>query len=212
MYQQYRQQMVNNLVKEAGITDEGVINAMLAVPRHQFVDGPLQQQAYSGKALPIGFGQTISHPTTVAVMSSLLRVSSGSKVLEIGTGSGYQAAVLAAMGAQVITVERIRELAVKARHRLEALGYYQVAVIFGDGSLGYPPRSPYDGIIVTAASPTIPEALLKQLNEGGRLLVPVGTLEQQDLWIIEKKNGKYLEQVVENFKFVPLRGRKGWQL
>ncbi len=212
MFKQAHEKMIQELVIGAGIQDERVIRAMWEVPRHYFVDSPLQRQAYSGKALPIGYGQTISHPTTVAVMTSLLNIRPGAKILEIGTGSGYQAAVLAAMGCQVVSIERIRELALKARQRLEALGYYAVAVVIGDGSLGYPARSPYDGIIVTAASPEVPSELLKQLAEGGRLIVPVGTLEQQDLWIVEKKDGKYLEAVVENFKFVPLRGRKGWEL
>ena len=212
MYKRFREEMVHKLVVDAGITDPAVIHAMLEVPRHQFVDPPLQRQAYSGKALPIGYGQTISHPTTVAVMSSVLQIKPGDKILEIGTGSGYQAAVLAAMGAQVVSVERVRELAQKARQRLETLGYFRVAVIIGDGSLGYPARAPYDGIIVTAASPNIPEALLGQLKDGGRLVIPVGSLEQQNLKIVMKKNGKYLEHILENFKFVPLRGRKGWQL
>ena len=212
MFKQAHLKMIKELVIGAGISDEAVIRAMWEVPRHVFVDAPLQREAYSGKALPIGFGQTISHPTTVAVMTSLLKARNGAKILEIGTGSGYQAAVLAAMGCQVISVERIRELAIKARQRLETLGYFSVAVIIGDGSLGYSPRAPYDGIIVTAASPEIPGVLLEQLAEGGQLIIPVGTLEQQDLWMIQKKDGKYLEALVQNFKFVPLRGRKGWQL
>ncbi|MBN2366905.1 MAG: protein-L-isoaspartate(D-aspartate) O-methyltransferase [Calditrichaeota bacterium] len=210
MYERLREAMVKKLVVEAGIQNPAVISAMRRVPRHVFVDAALGHQAYGNGSLPIGFGQTISHPTTVAVMSSLLDIQGGEKVLEIGTGSGYQAAVLAEMGAKVFTIERIQELANRSRTLLEKLGYYSIAVKIGDGTLGWNEFAPYDRIIVTAGAPAIPENLAGQLNENGKLIIPVGKPDAQKLNLIEKKDGQLSLQTVPFRRFVPLIGQKGW--
>jgi len=204
--------MVKELVIGAGIRDPRVIDAFRKVPRHLFVDPAIRSQAYSGKSLPIGYGQTISHPTTVAIMTEMLELQGDEKVLEVGTGSGYQTAILAELADRVFSVERIQALAVKARHILEGLGYYRVAITVGDGSLGWAAHAPYDRILVTAGSPAVPPALIQQLNRGGRLIIPVGDENHQILKVIEKTDSGFTEVELEAFKFVPLIGRKGWQL
>ena len=171
MYERPRNQLVEKFVVQQGIEDSRVIVAMRRIPRHLFVSPAISHQAYQGGSLPIGYGQTISHPTTVALMSQLLQITGGEKVLEIGTGSGYQAAVLAEMGAKVFTIERIAGLGEQTRRLLEKLGYYSVAVKIGDGSIGWNEFAPYHRIIVTAGAPAIPENLLNQLADGGRLIM-----------------------------------------
>ncbi len=212
MFEKQRQEMVQKYVIEAGITDARIVEAMRKVPRHEFVEEALKFQAYSGKSLPIGFGQTISHPTTVARMTQALQLRKGERILEIGTGSGYQAAILAMMGAKVFTIERIPALAQKARKIFEKLGLYSIAVQIGDGSKGWTEFAPYDGIMVTAASPDIPGSLVNQLKLNGRLILPVGDREKQQLKIIVRKKEE-LEIISGGVhSFVPLIGREGWKL
>ncbi len=212
MYERQRNLMVKKYVNGVGINNPAVITAMRRVPRHSFVEPALEHQAYEGGSLPIGFGQTISHPSTVALMSHLLDINGGEKVLEIGTGSGYQAAVLAEMGAKIFTIERIAELANRTRRLLEKLGYFSIAVRCGDGTLGWNEFSPYDRIIVTAGAPAIPENLVKQLVEKGRLIIPVGQSDQQKLYLIEKNGEEYTVRTENWRSFVPLIGEKGWIL
>jgi len=185
---------------------------MRKVPRHVFVDQTFLHEAYKDKALPIGFGQTISHPTTVAYMTQLLELKGAERILEIGTGSGYQAAVLAEMGAKMFSIERIAGLAERARSIFEQLGYYSIAVKIGDGTVGWTAHAPYDRIIITAASPEVPESLLRQLAEQGRMLIPVEEKSQQKLLIITRETGEY--HILEDYtrKFVPLIGKEGWAL
>jgi protein-L-isoaspartate(D-aspartate) O-methyltransferase len=205
-----RERMVEKFVIGAGIIDPAVISAMRKVPRHAFVDKAISHQAYQGSSLPIGFGQTISHPTTVAMMSQMLNIGGGEKILEIGTGSGYQAAVLTEMGAKVYTIERIPELAQRTRKVLEDCGYFTIALRIGDGSVGWSEFAPYQRIIVTAGAPALPENLLSQLEEEGRLVVPVGELRNQKLCIIDKLAGEIIQTEADWRNFVPLIGRKGW--
>lgn len=212
MFERQRAAMVQKYMIERGITDERVIAAMRKVPRHVFVDQTFLHEAYKDKALPIGFGQTISHPTTVAYMTQLLELKGAERILEIGTGSGYQAAVLAEMGAKMFSIERIAGLAERARSIFEQLGYYSIAVKIGDGTVGWTAHAPYDRIIITAASPEVPESLLRQLAEQGRMLIPVEEKSQQKLLIITRETGEY--HILEDYtrKFVPLIGKEGWAL
>lgn len=194
---------------ERGITDERVLRAMLNVPRHVFLPPGLEHQAYDEKALPIGFGQTISHPYTVAMMTQALNVKKNDRILEIGTGSGYQAAVLCEMKAQVFSVERIKAIGEKARQKLDQFRYHCLTKI-GDGSLGWQQHSPYDAIIVTAGAPVMPDNLFGQLKEEGMLLIPVGTREEQTLTMYIKTDNEITKTELEKLKFVPLCGKKGW--
>lgn len=168
-----------------GIDDEDVLKAIDTVPRHMFMDPAFLIHAYVDKAFPISSGQTISQPYTVAVQTSLLRVKRRDKILEIGTGSGYQAAILAAMGAKVYTIERFRDLFIKAQRTLSSLGY-QAEFFYGDGYEGKSAYGPYDGIVITAAAPEVPDVLLQQLKTGGRLVVPVGSSESQVMTVVER--------------------------
>lgn len=211
MFERKRLEMVERCVRAEGISDIRIIRAMKTVPRHLFVEPALAHQAYFGKSLPIGFGQTISHPTTVALMTANLQLADGARVLEIGTGSGYQAAVLAEMGMKVYSVERIPELARRTRRLLEDLGYYSVAVQIGDGTGGWPHYAPYDGILVTAASPQIPEALLQQLKISGRLVIPVGDRASQNLAVVLREEDHFEIKKIGDHKFVPLIGKDGWE-
>lgn len=187
-----------------------VLEAMQRVPRHEFVPPVLREEAYADRPLPIGEGQTISQPYIVAVMSHLLGVSSGGRVFELGTGSGYQAAVLAELGAQVYTVEIIPQLAERARSTLERLGYDGVQVRAGDGYLGWPGAAPFDGILVTAAGDHVPKPLIDQLKPGGRLVMPVGTPDgAQQLRVLEKApDGSLATRAVLPVRFVPLTGAR----
>lgn len=210
MYKLLRQKMVERYVIGAGIKDPLVVAAMSKVDRHLFVEDALKYQAYTGSSLPIGYGQTISHPCTVALMSHILNIKSGDKILEIGTGSGYQAAVLCEMGARVFTIERIAELAHRAQRLFNQLKYYNIALKIGDGTLGWSEHAPYEGIIVTAGAPVVPDTLTNQLSEGSTLVIPVGDIHHQKLHIIQRQKGK-LTMKEENWRhFVPLIGMKGW--
>jgi protein-L-isoaspartate(D-aspartate) O-methyltransferase len=212
MFEKQRQQMVQRFVLDSGIKDQKVIYAMERVQRHLFVEPALSHQAYEGRSLPIGFGQTISHPTTVALMTQILALKGSERVLEVGTGSGYQAAVLAEIGIKVFTIERIPKLARRAQNQFDQLGYYNIAVKIGDGSLGWNEHAPYDRIIVTAGAPDVPDTLTNQLAEEGYLVIPVGEKEYQKLKLIKRENGelKMCEKVWRTF--VPLVGQKGFHL
>ncbi len=205
-----REDMVR-LLKDRGISDERVLAAMLKVERHLFVPLPLRNHAYDDAALPIGEGQTISQPFTVAVMTEALCVKELDKILEIGTGSGYQAAILAEMGARVFTIERISSLLRNARRTLEELNVRFVSKE-SDGTIGWSQFAPYDGVVVTAGAPEIPKALVEQLKIGGKLVVPVGSHSFQQMKVITKLNDDNEFEVIDkaDFKFVPLIGREGW--
>lgn len=205
-----RQKLVKELSKK-GISDENVLNAMEKVKRHLFVDELLQDSAYEDRALPIAFNQTISQPYTVAFQTQLLQAQKGMRVLEIGLGSGYQAAVLCEMSLTVFSVERIKDLANATKKLLNNLGY-DVTIKIGDGTLGWQTFAPYDRILVTAASPSVPEPLLQQLVVGGILVIPVGDKETQKMYQIRKiSENQYETKIYDEFKFVPLIGDKGWK-
>lgn len=198
-----RKKLVSDL-RNKGITDEDVLRAIDNVPRHLFMDPAFLNHAYVDKAFPISSGQTISQPYTVAVQSSLLRVKKRDKILEIGTGSGYQAAILAEMGAKVYTIERFRELFLKAQRILTSLGY-NIDFFYGDGYDGKPQYGPFDGIVITAAAPSVPPALLEQLKTGGRLVIPLGTSASQVMTVVERTGPDSFEYSDHgNFVFVPL--------
>ena len=203
--QQARQRMVQLQIAERGVRDERVLAALRKVPRHGFVLGPYTDEAYEDYPLPIEAGQTISQPYIVAVMSELAQVRPGEKVLEVGTGSGFQAAVLAAMGARVYSIEIVEQLATSARKRLQRLGY-DVQVRHGDGYAGWPEAAPFDAIVVTAAPPEIPAPLRAQLAVGGRLVAPVGE-GTQDLLVLTRTADGYQEQKVLPVRFVPMTGQ-----
>jgi len=209
MFEAERTELVNNLRKK-GITDEHVLEAMQKVERHRFVPEAVQHHAYKDIALPIGYGQTISQPYTVAIMTQALKVQPGDKVLEIGTGSGYQAAILYEMGAKVFTIERNYELYNRALKIFDELNL-KIAARCSDGTIGWDEFSPYDGIIVTAGSPSIPKALKKQLAVGGRLVIPVGDRQTQVLKILTKiSDEEFSVNEIPYFAFVPLVGKEGW--
>lgn len=198
-----RKKLVDGL-RQKGITDEEVLRAVNAVPRHLFMDPAFLNHAYVDKAFPITSGQTISQPYTVAIQSSLLRVKKRDKILEIGTGSGYQAAILAEMGARVYTIERHRELYLKAQRIVSSLSY-NVHFFFGDGYSGKEQYGPFDGIIITAAAPEIPQTLLNQLRAGGRLVVPLGKNDLQVMTVVERtETGEFEYSSHGTFVFVPL--------
>jgi protein-L-isoaspartate(D-aspartate) O-methyltransferase len=207
-FEEERREMIE-LLRDRGITDARLLGAMSKIERHLFVSEPFINRAYDDSALPIAKSQTISQPYTVACMTQELAPNPGDKVLEVGTGSGYQAAILAEMGCRVFTIERHMELVLLARKLLEKLGY-RVASKAGDGTVGWSEFSPYDGIIVTAAAPDVPEPLMKQLAEGGRLVIPVGDIDIQNLRVITKHGEEFETKEVRGFKFVPLIGKKGW--
>jgi protein-L-isoaspartate(D-aspartate) O-methyltransferase len=194
-----------------GISDARVLRAMERVSRAAFVPDAAQAEAYADRALPIGGGQTISQPYMVAVMTEALRLTGTERVLEVGTGSGYQAAVLSELAREVITIERVPELAHAARARLAALGCANIEVHVGDGTLGWPARAPFDGILVTAGAPRVPESLKLQLSpDGGRLVVPVGPADQQWLTIVTRTGDRFEESIGVSCVFVPLLGQEGW--
>jgi len=203
----------NKLVKklrEKGIFDEHVLDAVGKVPRHAFFDDALLNHAYEDKAFPIGEGQTISQPFTVAFQTEKLKIQPGDKVLEIGTGSGYQAAILVEMGAKVYTIEYNRKLFERTRDFLPLLGC-KPYFFYGDGSKGIPAKAPYNKIIVTAGAPVVPTALTDQLAEGGILLIPVGDREKQKMLRITKVRGELKKEEFDFFAFVPLLGEQGWK-
>ncbi|HOC44205.1 MAG TPA: protein-L-isoaspartate(D-aspartate) O-methyltransferase [Thermoanaerobaculales bacterium] len=208
----YRRQRMVELLRHGGVADERVLAAMAEVPRHQFVPPSYRNQAYSEDvSINIGDGQTISQPRVVALMTEAARVEPDNRVLEIGTGSGYQAAVLAKLARFVFTVERIPSLARAAKQRLDSLGIENVSVKVMDGTLGWSSQAPYDAILVTAAAPEFPQPLLEQLVDGGRLVIPVGSLESQALWVAERRGDRARRRQLQNACFVPLIGRHGWQ-
>lgn len=209
----YRQRgLRNKLVKvlqNKGIKDERVLAAIGKVPRHVFFENAFLEHAYQDKAFPIGEGQTISQPYTVAFQTEKLEIKPGDKVLEIGTGSGYQACVLLEMGAKVFTIEYNKKLYETAKAFLPKLGY-KPFFFFGDGSKGIPAKAPYNKIIVTAGAPVVPDALIDQLDEGGILVIPVGDRNKQVMLKITKKNSKLTKEEFDYFSFVPLLGEQGW--
>ncbi|MBS4028463.1 MAG: protein-L-isoaspartate(D-aspartate) O-methyltransferase [Ignavibacteriales bacterium] len=204
-----KEEMIS-LFRSRGIKDESVLSVMKKIERQLFVDEAFVPRSYEDCALPISNSQTISQPYTVAVMTELLQIKKGDKILEIGTGSGYQAAILAELGARVFTIERFSDLLTKARLVFAKLGY-NIASKTGDGTIGWSEFAPFDGIIVTAAAPEIPEPLLKQLANSGKLIIPVGDLNSQNIIIVTNDNGEFVEKKIEGFKFVPLVGKLGWK-
>ncbi len=205
--------MVEHQIRQRGITDERVLQAAAAVERHEFVPAFAREEAYADEPLPIGHGQTISQPYIAALMSSELQVKPGDKILEIGAGSGYQAALLAEMGARVFSVELIGELAQQARQNLERAGYTTVQVRRGDGAQGWREKAPFQGIIVTCSPSEVPEALKEQLAEGGRIIIPVGSASMQELAVLTKTTaeagGTFAERRIAPVRFVPMQNQEG---
>jgi protein-L-isoaspartate(D-aspartate) O-methyltransferase len=213
-YKNQRIRMVDAQLRSRGIRDPRVLKAMDTVPRHLFVDEGLRDQAYSDGPLPIGENQTISQPYIVALMTEALELTGRDKVLEIGTGSGYQTAVLAELAERVLSIERIAFLAARARKLIESLNYFNVAVRVGDGTLGWQDEAPFDGIIVTAGSPDIPKTFVERLAVGGRLVIPVGDRSSQQLIRVTRKSADVRDLEKEDLggcRFVNLIGEYGWQ-
>jgi protein-L-isoaspartate(D-aspartate) O-methyltransferase len=209
---EYRRDRMVEALRSSGVHDERVLEAMAEVPRHLFVPQAFRHQAYSDDvSINIGEGQTISQPRVVALMTQAARIQANDKVLEIGTGSGYQAAVLARLARFVFTVERIPSLARDAKRRLDSLGLENVSVKVMDGSLGWRAQAPFQAILVTAAAPEMPEPLVDQLSDGGRLVVPVGSRETQVLWVAERRGERTRRSEIRGACFVPLIGRHGWE-
>ena len=211
LYRIAREKMVKSQIVARGIKDEKVIQAMLKVPRHLFVEEALRDQAYGDFPLPIGKGQTISQPYIVALMTEALELKGKERVLEVGTGSGYQTAILAEIALWVYTIERDPDLSEKAKKVLLSLGYKNISLKIGDGSLGWPEAAPFDAIIVTAASPQIPQPLVDQLAEGGRIVIPVGDEFSQILVKGIKKDGILKIQTLEPVRFVKFVGAYGFK-
>ena len=203
--QRTRDRLVARL-REQGIVDEKVLRQIASLPRHIFIDEALAHRAYEDTSLPIGHSQTISQPFIVALMTQLLTEVPRAKVLEVGTGSGYQTALLARLCERVLSIERIKALMPKARERLSALSVRNIQMRHGDGYAGWPEHEPFDGILVTAAPPELPQQLLEQLAIGGRLIVPVGDGNEQDLRVIDRTEEGFIENVHDRVKFVPLLG------
>ncbi|MCH8496518.1 MAG: protein-L-isoaspartate(D-aspartate) O-methyltransferase [Balneolales bacterium] len=208
-YQKQRNALAD-LLADKGIRDDRVISAIRDIPRHTFVDSALWTRAYEDIALPIGLDQTISQPYTVARQTELLELQPGAKILEIGTGSGYQCAVLCEMGAKVYSIERHKALHERSREQLRDMGYRPMLKC-DDGTLGWGAYAPYDGIVVTAGAPVVPSDLVAQLAVGGKLVIPVGDSTSQKMHVITRvTEDNFDEKVYEGFKFVPLIGEKGW--
>src|ERR1700720_1755675 len=205
-----RRAMIDTQIRNRGVSSPRVLEAIAAVPRHEFVPLKFRNEAYADKPLPIGEGQTISQPYMVAAMTEALELTATERVLEIGTGSGYQAAVLSTMASLVITVENHTSLALAAQERLTNLGYANVHVHNGDGSAGFLDAAPYDAILVTAGAPEIPRIFASQLREGGRIVIPVGDRENQELMQARLQNGELKSRALFHCKFVLLLGRYGW--
>lgn len=206
-----RKQMVEYQIRRRGVPDQRLLAAMGKIPRHRFVPDGESYAAYEDMPIPIGSGQTISQPYMVALMTDLLKLTGEERVLEIGTGSGYQAAILAELAREVYTVERFGSLAERARLTLADLGYSNVTVVVGDGTLGYPDRAPYDRIIVTAAAPQIAQPWIDQLRDGGRLVLPLGQRWSQVLTAVTKEGGSVHTEDHGGCVFVPLVGEHGWE-
>jgi len=197
--------MIRNQLEGRGMVDESVLRAFRIVDRLLFVPEEFARHAYADEPLPIGYGQTISQPFVVAIMTELVGLDKTSRALEIGTGSGYQTAILSTLAREVVTIERIKELHESAKKLLDSLGYSNVRALLGDGYDGYPAAAPYDAIIVTAAPPTIPQALVDQLAPGGRLIVPIGTGDQMLVRVTKDKNNKLTSENIFPVLFVPMR-------
>jgi protein-L-isoaspartate(D-aspartate) O-methyltransferase len=206
-----RLKMVEEQILSRGIKDTKLIAAMKKIPRHLFVEEAIQVQSYSDHPLPIGEKQTISQPFMVALMTEALLLTGKEKVLEIGTGSGYQTAILAELSEKVLSIERIRPLAIRARKLLYELGYFNVEIKIFDGTLGWMEESPFDAIIVTAGSPDIPQSMVDQLAMGGRLVIPVGDAFTQDLLRVTKIEGGIKKEDLGGCRFVKLIGKYGWE-
>lgn len=205
-----RRRMVEDQIAVRGVRDLRMLKVLQSIPRHRFIPGEGRPDAYEDRPVAIGCGQTISQPYMVAVMTEWLVVASTDRVLEVGTGSGYQTAVLARLAREVVTVERHADLSATARKLLQGMQYDNIEFVVGDGSLGWPDRAPYEGILVTAGAPHVPQALLEQLADGGRLVAPVGGREEQSLVRITRHGGQFKEEVGMGCRFVPLLGAGGW--
>jgi protein-L-isoaspartate(D-aspartate) O-methyltransferase len=205
-----RERMVERQLLRRGMEDERVLAAFKKVPREAFVPADLAEYAYDDNPLPIGEGQTISQPYVVALMAEAARIGPDARVLEVGAGSGYAAAILAELAKEVVTIERHASLATKAREALHRVGYSNVTVIEGDGSRGWPERAPYDAILVAAGAPAPPESLKDQLADGGRLVIPVSVNSYQDLKVITRRGDTFEEESLGGVRFVPLLGEEGW--
>lgn len=210
-YRLARERMVKNQLIPRGINDENVLGAMRRVPRHLFVEEALADEAYNDHPLPIGYKQTISQPYIVALMTEALELSGKEKVLEIGTGSGYQTAILAEISAKVYTVERIEPLLERSKSLLQSLGYTNVYFKAYDGTLGWEDFSPFDAIMVTAGAPKIPDPLLKQLADEGRMIIPIGDKYGQDLVRVTRVEDRFVEKSFGGCRFVDLIGEHGWK-
>jgi protein-L-isoaspartate(D-aspartate) O-methyltransferase len=210
-YLELRETMVETQLRKRGVKDERVLQAMAVVPRHEFVPSHSSALAYADEPLAIGGGQTISQPYIVAVMTEALGLCGSERVLEIGTGSGYQAAVLSLLSRDVYSIEYRAELALSATERLRRLGFQNVHVHCGDGSLGLKEFAPYDAILVAAAAPSVPQPLLEQLSDGGRMIAPIGTDEHQQLKLLTRRGNDYASEPRDGCRFVPLLGRYGWK-
>lgn len=209
-YQRERKRMVESQIQRRGLKDARLLAAFETVPRHLFVPEDRRYAAYDDGPIPIGHSQTISQPYIVALMTAMLGLQGDERVLEIGTGSGYQAAILGMLTAEVHTVEYVPELARQAETLIKSLGFDNVHVHIGDGSLGWPQAAPYAGILVAAAAPSAPKALLEQLEDGGRLVLPVGGRTMQNLEIWTRKGNDFESRIETSVAFVPLRGEQGW--
>lgn len=211
IFDELRRRMVDEQLREHGISDERVLEAMGRVPREEFVPADLRDAAYEDGPLPIGSGQTISQPFTVAIMCQALQLGGTEKVLEIGAGSGYSAAILSLLAKSVYTIERVPELAEGARARLDRLGYDNVRVRVGDGTLGLPDEAPFDAIVVTAGAETLPDAYVRQLRPGGRIVIPIGEYRyNQTMYRFTRLDEELRVENLGGFAFVPLIGRYGW--
>lgn len=210
-YENERSKMVSQQLVPRGISDKGVIEVFGKVPRHEFVSKKLLNEAYTDYPLSIGEGQTISQPYIVALMTECLKLDGTQKILEIGTGSGYQTAILAELANEIYSVERLQPLAENARQALDRLGYKNIKINVGDGTLGWEEFAPYDAIVVTAAAPRPPRSLLNQLKDGGRLVIPIGESFSQVLEVIEKTGNTFKTTHVCGCVFVPLIGKEGWK-
>jgi protein-L-isoaspartate(D-aspartate) O-methyltransferase len=208
-YGGFRARLVETL-RDKGIADLRVLHAVASVPRHRFVPDSVRHRAYEDSALPIAAGQTISQPYVQARSLELLRLGQNDRVLEVGAGSGYQTALLAELASTVLAVERIPELAKAARAALEEVGVQNATVVVGDGTLGWRAYAPFDGIVVAAASPVVPQPLLEQLAPGGRMVIPLGNEEQQVLTLIEERHGEFRTTTITDVRFVPLLGQFGF--
>jgi len=205
-----RERMVAEQIARRGLREPRLLSAFEHVPRHLFVPEESRESAYDDGPLPIGFSQTISQPYIVALMTDMLCLTGVEKVLEVGTGSGYQAGILSLLAAEVHTIEFIPELAEQAERILKKNHFTNIHFHVGDGSLGWPDSAPYEGILVTAAAPSVPQTLLEQLSNGGRLVLPVGSLGFQELELWQRKGNDFEQKVITTVAFVPLRGKHGW--